>query len=58
MRTNSLLRHSGILFGGFLALAVLAIMNSAYSYFLGSIKKEMKLSYTESGRAQSFITRY
>ena len=57
MRVNSLLRHSGILFGGFLALAVLAIMNSAYSYVLGSIKKEMTLSYTESGRAQSFITR-
>jgi len=38
MRVNSLLRHSGILFGGFLALAVLAIMNSAYSYVLGSMR--------------------
>ncbi len=53
MRVNSLLRHSGVLFGGFLALTVLAIMNSAYSYVLGSIKDEMALSYTESGALMS-----
>ncbi len=59
MRINSLLRHSGVLFGGFLALTVLAIMNSAYSYVLGSIKEEMALSYTESGALMSaYFTGY
>ena len=59
MKVNNLLRHPGVLFGGFLALAVLAIMNSAYSYVLGSIKGELLLSYTESGALMSaYFTGY
>ena len=59
MKVNNLLRHPGVLFGGFLALAVLAIMNSAYSYVLGSIKAELLLSYTESGALMSaYFTGY
>ena len=53
MKVNNLLRHSGVLFGGFLALTVLSIMNSAYSYVLSSIKGELTLSYTESGALMS-----
>jgi nitrate/nitrite transporter NarK len=59
MKVNDLLRHPGVLFGGFLALTVLAIMNSAYSYVLGSIKGELLLSYTESGALMSaYFTGY
>ncbi len=59
MKVSNLLRHSGVLFGGFLALTVLAIMNSAYSYVLGSIKGELALSYTESGALMSaYFTGY
>jgi len=59
VKANNLLRHPGVLFGGFLALAVLAIMNSAYSYVLGSIKGELLLSYTESGALMSaYFTGY
>ena len=59
MKVNNLLRHPGVLFGGFLALAVLAIMNSAYSYVLGSIRGELLLSYTESGALMSaYFTGY
>jgi nitrate/nitrite transporter NarK len=59
VKVNNLLRHPGVLFGGFLALAVLAIMNSAYSYVLGSIKGELLLSYTESGALMSaYFTGY
>ena len=59
MKPNGLLRHSGVLFGGFLALTILAIMNSAYSYVLGSIKEELTLSYTESGALMSaYFTGY
>lgn len=39
--------------GGFLALTILAMMNSAYSYVLISIKGELALSYTESGALMS-----
>ena len=53
MRVNNLLRHPGVLFGGLLALTVLSIMNSAYSYVLSSIKGELTLSYTESGALMS-----
>ncbi len=48
-----LFRHPRVIFGGFLALTVLSIMNSAYSYLLGSIKEELALSYTESGALMS-----
>lgn len=59
MKVNNLLRHPGVLFGGFLALAVLAIMNSTYSYVLGSIKAGLLLSYTESGALMSaYFTGY
>ncbi len=59
MKINSLLRHPGVLFGGFLALIVLSIMNSAYSYVLSSIKGELLLSYTESGALMSaYFTGY
>jgi len=39
--------------GGFLALTVLSMMNSAYSYVLDAIKGELSLSYTESGALMS-----
>lgn len=59
MKINSLLRHPGVLLGGFLALTVLSIMNSAYSYVLSSIKGELLLSYTESGALMSaYFTGY
>jgi NNP family nitrate/nitrite transporter-like MFS transporter len=53
VRVNNLLRHPGVLIGGLLALTVLSIMNSAYSYVLSSIKGELTLSYTESGALMS-----
>jgi nitrate/nitrite transporter NarK len=52
-RLRGLLRHPLVLLGGFLALTVLGIMNSAYSYVLTSIKGELGLSYTESGALMS-----
>ena len=52
-RLRSLLRHPLVLLGGFLALTVLGIMNSAYSYVLTSIKEDLGLSYTESGALMS-----
>jgi len=59
VKVNNLLSHPGILFGGFLALTVLSIMNSAYSYVLTSIKGELLLSYTESGALMSaYFTGY
>jgi NNP family nitrate/nitrite transporter-like MFS transporter len=59
VRVNNLLRHPEVLFGGFLALTVLSIMNSAYSYVLTSIKGELVLSYTESGALMSaYFTGY
>ena len=53
MKASGLLRHPGVLFGGFFALTILSIMNSAYSYLLDSIKEELTLSYTESGALMS-----
>jgi nitrate/nitrite transporter NarK len=59
VKATNILRHPGVLFGGFLALLVLAVMNSAYSYVLGSIKGELLLSYTESGALMSaYFTGY
>ena len=47
------LRHRRIIVGGFLALAALNLMNSAYSNVLETIKAEMGLSYTQSGALMS-----
>jgi nitrate/nitrite transporter NarK len=47
------LRHGRIIGGGFLALATLSLMNSAYSNVLETIKGEMGLSYTQSGALMS-----
>jgi len=47
------LRHRRIIVGGFLALATLNLMNSAYSNVLETIKAEMSLSYTQSGALMS-----
>ncbi len=46
-------RHRRIIVGGFLALATLNLMNSAYSNVLETIKAEMGLSYTQSGALMS-----
>ncbi len=53
MTGAGVLRHSRIIVGGFLALATLNIMNSAYSNVLETIKAEMGLSYTQSGALMS-----
>jgi len=42
-----------VLLGGFLALATLSVMNSAYSTVLDSIKAEMSLSYSQAGALMS-----
>lgn len=47
------LRHRRIIVGGFLALAALNLMNSAYSNVLETIKAEMGLNYTQSGALMS-----
>ncbi len=46
-------RHRRIIVGGFLALATLNLMNSAYTNVLETIKAEMGLSYTQSGALMS-----
>lgn len=48
-----LLKHPGILFGGFLALATLSVMNSAYSNVVDAIKLELSLTYTQTGALMS-----
>jgi len=53
------LRHPSILVGGFLALATLSVMNSAYSNVLDAIKAEMVLSYSQAGALMSaYFTGY
>jgi len=53
------LRHPGVLLGGFLALATLSVMNSAYSNVLDAIKAEMSLSYSQAGALMSaYFTGY
>mgnify|MGYP006289874803 CR=1 FL=1 len=47
------LRYPKIIIGGFIALATLSIMNSAYSNILETIKAELALSYTQSGALMS-----
>jgi len=51
--SENLFRNKGVLFGGFLALMTLSIMNSAYSNILDLIKKELFLTYTLSGALMS-----
>ena len=53
MKGNNVLRHRRIIVGGFLGLATLNLMNSAYSNVLETIKAEMGLSYTQSGALMS-----
>lgn len=53
MTGAGVLRHRRIIVGGFLALATLNLMNSAYSNVLETIKAEMSLSYTQSGALMS-----
>ncbi len=53
MVSRRLLRHPGIVAGGFVALFTLSVMNSAYSNVLAAIKEELSLSYTLSGALMS-----
>ena len=46
-------RYPGVLIGGFMALATLSVMNSAYSTVLDAIKTEMSLSYSQAGALMS-----
>ncbi|HUV34890.1 MAG TPA: MFS transporter [Candidatus Desulfaltia sp.] len=48
-----MLRYPGVLLGGFMALATLSVMNSAYSTVLDTIKAEMSLSYSQAGALMS-----
>jgi nitrate/nitrite transporter NarK len=53
------LRYPGVLLGGFIALATLSVMNSAYSNVLDTIKAEMVLSYSQAGALMSaYFTGY
>jgi nitrate/nitrite transporter NarK len=59
LKQTGLFRQPGVLFGGFLALTILSIMNGAYIYLLTSIKGELLLNYTESGALMSaYFTGY
>ena len=53
MGLSSVLKKPGILFGGFLGLATLSIMNTAYTNVLDEIKSELILNYTWSGALMS-----
>jgi len=50
---RGVLSKLGIVFGGFLALATLSIMNTAYTNVLDDIKNELTLTYTWSGALMS-----
>ena len=47
------LRKPGIIFGGFLGLATLSIMNTSYTNVLDDIKSELILNYTWAGALMS-----
>jgi MFS transporter, ACS family, hexuronate transporter len=47
------LKKPGIIFGGFLGLATLSIMNTAYTNVLDDIKNELVLNYTWAGALMS-----
>jgi nitrate/nitrite transporter NarK len=53
MGLGSVLKKPGIIFGGFLGLATLSIMNTAYTNVLDEIKNELVLNYTWSGALMS-----
>ena len=53
MGIASVLKKPGIVFGGFLGLATLSIMNTAYTNVLDEIKSELVLNYTWSGALMS-----
>jgi NNP family nitrate/nitrite transporter-like MFS transporter len=53
MGLSSVLKKPGILFGGFLGLATLSIMNAAYTNVLDSIKTDLSLTYTWTGALMS-----
>lgn len=53
MGLRSVLKKPGILFGGFLGLATLSIMNAAYTNVLDSIKTDLSLNYTWTGALMS-----
>lgn len=48
-----ILRYPNIITGGFIALATLSVMNSAYSNVLDEIKFELSLNYTQLGSLMS-----
>jgi nitrate/nitrite transporter NarK len=50
---KGVLKESGIIFGGFLALATLSIMNTSYTNVLDEIKFELVLNYTWAGALMS-----
>jgi len=47
------LKKPGILFGGFLSLATLSVMNAAYTNVLDTIKSDLVLTYTWTGALMS-----
>ncbi len=53
MGLRSVLKRPGIIFGGFLGLATLSIMNTAYTNVLDDIKSELVLNYTWAGALMS-----
>ena len=53
MGLRSVLKKPGIIFGGFLGLATLSIMNTAYTNVLDDIKNELVLNYTWAGALMS-----
>ena len=55
MGLRGALRYPNVVVGGFLALAALSVMNSAYSYVLEAIRGDLALTYTQSG---SMMTAY
>lgn len=50
---GSVLRKPGIVFGSFLCMATLSVMNTAYTYVLDDIKSELTLNYTWAGALMS-----
>jgi MFS transporter, ACS family, aldohexuronate transporter len=53
MGLRRVLEKPGIIFGGFLGLATLSIMNTAYTNVLDDIKSELILNYTWAGALMS-----
>ncbi len=53
MGLGSVLKKPRILFGGFLSLATLSMMNAAYTNVLDSIKLDLGLTYTLTGALMS-----